>query len=62
MGPTWVLSAPDGPHVGPMYLAIGMVLSFPVSTVYLMLDYYDDKLGDDDFKNVFKNREVRLFT
>ena len=23
MGPTWVLSAPDGPHVGPMNLAIG---------------------------------------
>ena len=22
MGPTWVLSAPDGPHVGPMELAI----------------------------------------
>ena len=22
MGPTWVLSAPDGPHVGPMSLAI----------------------------------------
>ena len=22
MGPTWVLSAPDEPHVGPMYLAI----------------------------------------
>ena len=22
MGPTWVLSAPDGPHVGPMILAI----------------------------------------
>ena len=22
MGPTWVLSAPDGPHVGPMNLAI----------------------------------------
>ena len=22
MGPTWVLSAPDGPHVGPMHLAI----------------------------------------
>ena len=21
-GPTWVLSAPDGPHVGPMNLAI----------------------------------------
>ena len=25
MGPTWVLSAPDGPHVGPMYLAIKVV-------------------------------------
>ena len=23
MGPTWVLSAPDGPHVGPMNRAIG---------------------------------------
>ena len=22
MGPTWILSAPDGPHVGPMHLAI----------------------------------------
>ena len=22
MGPTWVLSAPDGPHVGPVNLAI----------------------------------------
>ena len=25
MGPTWVLSAQDGPHVGPMNLAIGEV-------------------------------------
>ena len=25
MGPTWVLSAPDGPHVGPMNLAIWVV-------------------------------------
>ena len=25
MGPTWVLSAPGGPHVGPMNLAIGLV-------------------------------------
>ena len=23
MGPSWVLSAPDGPHVGHMNLAIG---------------------------------------
>ena len=27
MGPTWVLSAPDGPHVGPMNLAIRAVIS-----------------------------------
>ena len=26
MGPTWDLSAPDGPHVGPMNLAFGEVL------------------------------------
>ena len=26
MGPTWVLSAPDGPHVGPMNLVIRVVL------------------------------------
>ena len=25
MGPAWVLSAPDGPHVGPMNLAIRVV-------------------------------------
>ena len=28
MEPTWVLSAPDGPHVGPMNLAIRDVSSF----------------------------------
>ena len=26
IGPTWVLSAPDGPHVGPMNLAIRVVI------------------------------------
>ena len=25
MGPTWVLSSPDGPHVGPMNLAIRVI-------------------------------------
>ena len=28
MGPTWVLSAPDGSHVGPMNLAIRDVMSY----------------------------------
>ena len=26
MEPTWVLSAPDGPHVGPMNLAIRAIM------------------------------------
>ena len=29
MGPTWVLSAPDGPHVGPTNLAIMVASPFP---------------------------------
>ena len=33
MGPTWVLSAPDGPYVGPMDLAI-WVLCSPIVTLY----------------------------
>ena len=33
MGPTWVLSAPDGPHVDPMNLAIRVHLtSKPLDT------------------------------
>ena len=31
MGPTWVLSAPDGPHVGPMNLAIRVDYAAPKS-------------------------------
>ena len=34
MGPTWVLSTPDGPHVGPMNLAIGAILRANISLVY----------------------------
>ena len=32
MGPTWVLVAPDGPHVGPMNLA--------VRDIYILHDEY----------------------
>ena len=28
MGPTWVLSAPDGPHVGPKNLAIRGLMDY----------------------------------
>ena len=33
MGPTWVLSAPDGPHVGPMNLAIKANYGLMISTL-----------------------------
>ena len=35
MGPTWVLSAPDGPHVSPMNLAIRDFL--PIKHLFLDL-------------------------
>ena len=35
MGPTWALSVPDGPHVGPMNLAIWEVFINGCSNVYI---------------------------
>ena len=35
MGPTWVLSALDGPHVGPMNLAIREAISIEMAVIYL---------------------------
>ena len=34
VGPTWVLSAPDGPHVGPMDFAIRVVILVRFSGLY----------------------------
>ena len=34
MGPTWVLSAPDGPHVGPMNFAIWVCQEIENTMVY----------------------------
>ena len=34
MGPTWVLSAPDGHHVGPMNLAIRVISQIVISVLY----------------------------
>ena len=33
MGPTWVLLALDGPHVGPMNLSISVCINKPVHIV-----------------------------
>ena len=35
MGPTWGLSAPDGPHVGPMNLAIRVSISTKQTAFYM---------------------------
>ena len=36
MGPTWVLSTPDGPHVGPMNIAIMEDLVYNLTTLYFV--------------------------
>ena len=43
MGPTWVLSAPDGPHVGPMNLAIRVRLQLERNQQWSMLCWTGDK-------------------
>ena len=37
MGPIWVLSAPDGPHVGPMNLAIRVVKENAICNMAVIL-------------------------
>ena len=39
MGPTWVLSAPDGPHIGPMNLAMRWSLYWNKSLVVVLKAY-----------------------
>ena len=38
MGPTWVLSAPDGPHIGPMNLAIRV--HYSCVSILIMAAYF----------------------
>ena len=54
MGPTWVLSAPDGPHVGPMNLAIGECIVLPgiVPFAFLRLGAARALSWGDDRTNV----------
>ena len=39
MGPTWVLSAPDGPYVGPMNLAMRVILAMYRDLIYRQLPH-----------------------
>ena len=47
MGPTWVLSAPDGPHVGPMNLAIRVQMPWQ----RIIHVFYEVLLAIRDFKS-----------
>ena len=37
MGPTWALSAPDGPHIGPMNLAIRVWMTSLIRSAHLSM-------------------------
>ena len=54
MGPTWVLSAPDGPHLGPMSLAIWDVLT--EWGLYEMAN----KFADNIFKQILLNEKFYI--
>ena len=57
MGPTWVLSASDGPHVGPMNLVIRdhFTCSFWVS--FLPLRYHDTFVDNTNKHPVWQRRD-----
>ena len=53
MGPTWVLSAPDGPHVGPMNLAICdavAILDFREMSWYIAQNFLQNHWFKFNFK------------
>ena len=56
-GPTWVLSAPDGPHVGPMNLAIrdNELLCLSIYS----LDQDSDNLADDTLRPIFLKENTK---
>ena len=53
MGPTWVLSAPDGPHVGPMNLVI-RGLMFSIRTVVPVSSKCMDTIGKSSVVDLFE--------
>ena len=65
MGPTWVLSAPDGPHVGPMKLAIrdvlymiikcGSEIQLKITDIYFRVDNIKDTISRVHFADHCKS-------
>ena len=75
MGPTWALSAPDGPHGGPMNLAIRertdqdlsnkprRVQQYFRHSIYLSFSGQNGShFADDIFKRIFLNGKIRFLT
>ena len=65
MGPTWVLSAPDGPHVGPMNLAIRVSMLLIMPSNYNL--YYVNSCNTSQLEQAIQNaqenaEEKREFT
>ena len=61
MGPTWVLSAPGGPHVGPMNLAIRAVVGkTPASFAFTTLPSIMQGLSSNWFSPQLRKSRVRL--
>ena len=59
MGPTWVLSAPDGPHVGPMNLAIRECLMYTPG-IYVII-YGNTILTEDWWQLIVQGGATLLF-
>ena len=55
MGPTWVLSAPDGPHVGPMNLAIRDIMCQQTSHCYAAVSPLTFKSYGNDNTHYMQN-------
>ena len=59
MGPTWVLSAPDGPHVGPRNLAITVALTHAVRCFFKKV--YQNMSGEwqaQDINQTMKSQQT----
>ena len=46
MGPTWVLSAPDGPHIGPMNFVIRDPIPFHLGDIWCISNLDDHWFGN----------------
>ena len=65
MGPTWVLSAPDGPHVGPMNLAFRDYSDVAQASRWLKSQLhrlFDIQFGEADNNWPFTRRNLQVIS